>query len=141
VIEFPNAAERLEAHIGVIVEGKSGVAHECDVVVIPESEGTLCRLRSVNPRHSKIVIAVECKYYSGQIPLNLARSFIGLVSDIGSTHAHSHFAVNTGSDTAEKLLATQKRHWDSGLLPSSSAEQSMTAAFVKTFRDYQARRR
>lgn len=140
VIEFPNT-ERLEAHIGVIVEGKSGVAHECDVVVLPESEGYLCRLRSVNPRHSKIVIAVECKYYTGQIPLNLARSFIGLISDISCTYGQCHFAVNTGSTTAEKLLAKQKRQWDSALLPATDAEQSITAAFTKTFRDYQVRSR
>jgi hypothetical protein len=49
--------------------------------------------------------------------------------------------VNTGSATAEKLLAQQKRQWDSGLLPSSDAEQSITAAFTKTFRDYQVRSR
>ena len=141
VLDFPNTSERLEAHIGVIVEGRSGVAHECDVVVLPESEGRLCRLRSVNPRPSRIVIAVECKYYTGQIPLNLARSFIGLLSDISCTYGQSHFAVNTGSATAEKLLAKQKRQWDSGLLPASDAEQSITAAFTKTFRDYQVRSR
>lgn len=141
VLRFPGNVEPLEAHLGVIVEGKSGVAHECDVVVVLQSEAALCRLRSVNPRHSKIVIAVECKYYTGQIPLGLARSFIGLLSDIDSTYAQCHFAVNTGSATAEKLLAKQKRQWDSNLLPETAGEQSITSAFKKTFRDYQVRKR
>jgi hypothetical protein len=140
LLTFPQT-DPLEVHIGVIVEGKSGVAHECDVVVLPHSEGRLCRASAVNPRHSQIVIAVECKYYTGQIPLNLARSFVGLLSEISCTYGQCYFVVNTGSWTAEKMLAKQKRHWESDLLPNTASEQSITASFAKALRDYQVRNR
>lgn len=42
VIEF-RGCPALEAHIGVRVQGKSGVTHECDVLVLPSTEANLSR--------------------------------------------------------------------------------------------------
>jgi hypothetical protein len=37
VIAFPNCPE-LEAHVGIYVEGRSGVLNECDVAVLDRDE-------------------------------------------------------------------------------------------------------
>src|SRR5690242_12125644 len=42
LIQFPGKPE-LEAHIGIKIQGKSRVPHECDVVVLPSSEADTCR--------------------------------------------------------------------------------------------------
>src|SRR5438132_13972232 len=72
----------LEAHVGVRVQGSSGVLHECDIAVLTGAEAATCRLDQVGPRQSKVIVAVECKFYSVALPLGLARGFVGLVSDL-----------------------------------------------------------
>src|ERR1700761_6025793 len=43
----------LETHVGVRVQGKSGVLHECDVLVLPRAEADLSRSRDVAPRGTR----------------------------------------------------------------------------------------
>jgi hypothetical protein len=76
LIQFPGKPE-LEAHIGIKIQGKSRVPHECDVVVLPSSEADTCRSTNAHPRHSSIVIAAECKYYYSNLPFRLSREFLG----------------------------------------------------------------
>jgi hypothetical protein len=65
VIEF-GQAPALEVHVGVKVQGSSGVEHECDVVVVDADEASLCRRERTSPRAYKCLIAIECKYYAAQ---------------------------------------------------------------------------
>ena len=115
-IALPNAP-LIEAHMGVQVAGRSEVLHECDVAVLPHTEAQTCRVNSVHPRSSKLILAVECKFYTVSLPLHLARSFIGLGVDIGA--GDCHFVVNTNSYVIEKLLAHHKRHWEHQLVPGA----------------------
>jgi hypothetical protein len=72
VLDFSDSP-RLEVHVGVQVLGKSGVLHECDVLVLPEEEAALCRQNEVAPKGSRCLLAIECKYYGSYLALGLAR--------------------------------------------------------------------
>jgi hypothetical protein len=48
VIDFPQRPP-LEAHIGVMIAGKSGVLHEADVMVVRRAEALTCRREGVPP--------------------------------------------------------------------------------------------
>ncbi len=119
VIEFPNKPP-LENHIGVRVVGKSGVLHECDVAVIEQAEAETCRRSTVPPRSHKVLIAVECKFYTTLLHLNLARAFIGLTTDI--SNGNRFFVSNTQSESVERLLSNRKRDWEHNLTPRATIE-------------------
>lgn len=55
----------LEAHVGVRVQGKSGILHECDVLILSVAKADLSRCNEVAPRGTRSLIAIECKYYAG----------------------------------------------------------------------------
>jgi hypothetical protein len=61
VVEF-GTAPTLETHVGIFVQGSSGVEHECDVAVLDADEAALCRREKTTPRASKCLLAIECKY-------------------------------------------------------------------------------
>ena len=52
----------LEAHLGVYVEGASGVLHECDVVVVDRSEAQACRVSQASPRSARVLIAPSASF-------------------------------------------------------------------------------
>lgn len=140
IIEFPNKPI-LEAHVGVMVSGKSGVLHECDVLVLHRTEAEACRQSSVIPRHSKVVLSVECKFYTANIPLGLARSFMGLVSDLSSgSQTCCFFVVNTGSTNVEKLLAHHNKFWEHQISPSFAVDvERLRNAFQNIFKNFKAK--
>jgi hypothetical protein len=138
-IAFPNCP-LLEGHIGVRVAGRSEVLHECDVAVLPQTEAQTCRQNRVHPRSSKLVLAIECKFYTVSLPLDLARSFIGLGVDLGT--AGSHFVVNTESEVIEKLLAHHGRNWEHQVLPEAQLNvDRLRNSFQKAFKNFIARNR
>jgi hypothetical protein len=103
VIQFGPRTPLLEAHIGVMVQGNSGVRHECDVVVLDSDEARTCRQVGASPRSRKCILAIECKYYLTSLPLGVARGFAGLKDDLGQTRVI--FSANTTSDKVRKYLA------------------------------------
>jgi len=90
----------LEAHIGVRVQGKSGILHECDVLVLPVAEAELSRANEVAPRGTRSLIAIECKYYTGYLSLQLARGFHGLHADLGVKNPY--FIANLQAQRVER---------------------------------------
>lgn len=100
VISFGPSIPELEAHIGVRVEGTSGVEHECDVLVLEASEARNCRSGLRSPKASKCVLAVECKYYLSHLPLGVARSFAGLKKDLAKPELIFASDNNSGSVNA-----------------------------------------
>jgi len=136
VILFPDKTP-LEVHVGVRVVGKSGVLHECDVAVIEQSEAETCRQKQVPPRSSKVLIAVECKFYSTPLQLHLAREFIGLTTDLSVTKPI--FVSNSSSDSLEKLLSGRARAWEHNLVPSATVEvMRLRHKFQDAFQTYKA---
>lgn len=103
VIQF-GQAPALEAHVGVRVQGSSGVLHECDLVVLDSDAAELCRQTRKDPLATKCLLAIECKYYtSSGLALGLARGFVGLSVDLGS-RVHPLFVANIASDSVTKYL-------------------------------------
>ena len=137
VISFPNKVP-LEAHIGVRVVGKSGVLHECDVAVIEQIEAEICRQRSVPPRSSKVLIAIECKFYSTPLQLSLARAFIGLTTDLSVPKPI--FVSNSSSNSLEKLLTGREREWEHNVVPWATVEvMRLRHKFQDAFKKYKSR--
>ncbi|HEU5374200.1 MAG TPA: hypothetical protein VFV38_02085 [Ktedonobacteraceae bacterium] len=137
----------LEAHVGVRVVGTTGVLHQCDIAVIKQEEADRCRRESrpaqpgqsaywVSPKQSELILAVEAKFYDeADLDLDLARSFIGLVSDI--SRPSYHFVASTSSNSVERLLTKKKKNWEHNIVPASTIEVTrLINAFQTTFRNF-----
>jgi hypothetical protein len=136
LIQF-DGKEALEAHMGVRVAGASGVPHELDVCVIRRSEAVTSRARQVHPRSRKVVIAVECKFYTTNLSLALARAFIGLATDVRATD--SFFVSNASSEPVEKLLTARKRKWGNRVYPGETIDvDRLRNEFQIAFRNFKA---
>ena len=128
----------LEAHIGIYVSGKSKVNHECDVAVLYKDEADTCRNESVNPRSSKVLLAVECKYYlSSSLGVNLGRSFLGLINDI---YVNGRFFVSTqNTGSVDRLFSRHNKEYEIGLSPMTpDLEVRLRGSFEKMFRNFKA---
>jgi hypothetical protein len=151
IIEFPNKPV-LEAHIGVLVEGESGVLHECDVAVITREEAARCRRESqlawsgspaiwISPNTAKIVLSVECKFYQrANLGIDLARSFLGLTFDM-SAKCIKYFVTSTSSNSVDVLLNSKGKSWYSNILPGTVGAEMLQSAFQKTFENFITSRR
>jgi hypothetical protein len=126
----------LEAHLGVYVEGASGVLHECDVVVVDRSEARACRINQASPRSAKVLIATECKFYAATPSLGLGRGFLGLISDI--TAKDSFFVMNRKAPSIERLLARRRRHTcRESIIPANTDDVDLLMnSFRSAFREY-----
>lgn len=125
----------LEAHMGVYVTGKSGLIHEADVLVLLSEEAQLSRQNQVPPRSKRAIIAAECKFYSSNLRLGLARAFVGLCSDLSSRECF--FVTNASSISVEKLLTHQRKKWQSRVVPAEAvAVERMRNALQDAFKDF-----
>ena len=137
-LHFP-LAPVLEAHVGIYVSGKSKVNHECDVAILDQGEANTCRDQCVHPRSSKVLLAIECKYYlSSSLGVDLGRSFLGLIDDI---YTDGRFFVSTQhKGSVDRLFSRHKKEFEIGLSPLTPDEEvRLRGSFEKIFRNYQAR--
>jgi hypothetical protein len=136
LISFPNCPD-LEAHVGIFVAGKSGVAHECDVAVLYSDEAYTCRQENAHPRSSQVVLAVECKFYvQSSMGIGLARSFLGLTTEIMQD---ARFFVGVSeSERVEALFAHHKKNWETGVSPIDAKRRDLRLKgdFERVFRNY-----
>jgi hypothetical protein len=133
VMRFPGAPV-LEAHVGIKVTGRSRVLHECDVAVLYKEEAELCRTEQVHPRSSKVLIAIECKFYTSAIQLHLGRGFLGLTSDI--YRKHRYFVTNSHSQSVIKLISHHESEWECGVVPNSAQADALSHSFARAFRNF-----
>ena len=82
IINFGDDIPALEVHLGIKLVGTSTVLHEADIAVLNSEAAELCRLNNYSPKSSIALLAVECKFYTSNLQLHLARSFLGLVQDL-----------------------------------------------------------
>jgi hypothetical protein len=136
VIRF-RGSPPLEAHVGVRVQGRSGVLHECDVLVLPVDEAELSRNNDVAPRGTRVLIAIECKYYAGHLSLKLARGFHGLHADLGVKNPY--FIANIKAQRIERYLTSLGRNWENGVIPNSQEATFFVGALRDAFKKYQSR--
>lgn len=133
-IEFTDAPP-LEAHVGVRVQGRSGVLHECDVMVLTRDEAEACRDEDRHPKNRHVVLAVECKYYVGSTPgPGLARGFLGLTQEI--RFRDCHFAINRSAEAIRKLLAHYDRRSSKNIDSGSIENNFARAKFRGVFENY-----
>ncbi|RAG82359.1 hypothetical protein DN069_27965 [Streptacidiphilus pinicola] len=146
VLTFPEAAvPDLEVHVGVYVRGRSGVRHECDVLILEASEAARGRTR-VRPDkepseladHRACVLAIECKYHAdGRLKLGEARGFEGLHVDL--VHPHTVLASNGRSGSVRRYLKDRNRGVAQSLTPNARPEvghvQQLIAAALRAHRD------
>lgn len=137
VIRFGQIAPALEAHVGVLVQGNSGVEHECDVLILEADEARTCRQVRTSPRTRSCILAVECKYYLAHLPLGMARGFAGLKDDLGQTHAI--FAANTTSNSVKKYLSHRKLTQEFGAIPGSSEVAHLRSHIREAFKAHVSR--
>ncbi|CAN5536478.1 hypothetical protein BH10ACT7_BH10ACT7_05570 [soil metagenome] len=127
----------LEVHVGVMVQGRSGVLDECDVLVLPAKEAQVCRESSVSPRGPASIIAVECKFYASPVGIGLARAYHGLQADLGVRFPR--FVTNVRSGSVEKYLTHLGREWENGVIPNTDESGYLIASFREAFKKYQAK--
>lgn len=140
-IRFPRCPT-LEAHLGVRVAGQSNVLHECDVSVLDQSEAELCRgvMQTLAPRSARVRIAVEAKFYTTAVGLQLGRSFLGLVRDLSADNVF--FIFNHEAESVERLLAHKKQQWENNIAPENDVPVGrLRSAFQIAFKNYKARTR
>jgi len=135
VLDFPGC-DSLEVHVGVRVQGRSGVLHECDVLVLSAAEADLSRDKEVAPRGTRSLLAVECKYYAGHLSLYLARGFHGLHSDLGLKFPF--FVSNMRAQRIERYLTYHNRSWETNVIPSSREERFFESQVREAFKRYQS---
>jgi hypothetical protein len=125
----------LEIHIGVMAEGASSVAHECDVLILLSREADYCRQNHAVPRAKYCVAAIECKYYSSPLPLGMARAFEGLCAD---TKAMGEVLLVSNTQNANSVTYLQKwkRSWERKVLPREPQVESLKAKIRKALRDH-----
>jgi hypothetical protein len=137
VVEF-GTAPALEVHVGVYVQGSSGVQHECDVLVLDADEAALCRSERTSPRAAKCLLAIECKYYAAYVPLNQARGFAGLSMDMGNRD-HSLFVANVGSGSVTKYLNRQKIARELHAVPGAPEIEGVQSLIREAFKAHVGR--
>jgi len=138
VLQFSGKA-LLEAHIGIYMEGRSGVIHEADISVIPRVERLRCRQGKLFPKASRAVMTVECKFYDTPLGINLGRNFIGLQTDFGRDTAF--FAMNQSEGSVGRLLDKHVKHWDHSVVPPYVNDVNRFIGQVQTvFKSYKVSR-
>ena len=93
----------LEAHIGIKVVGKVGVAHEFDLLVLPSDIAAICRAHKIDPRYSAVVSHAEAKYHGANLALHIGRAMVGLAYDCELANK-SVLVTNRNGLTVENLI-------------------------------------
>ena len=65
-----------ELHVGVRVQGNSGVLHEFDVVAFNEYEVAIARLKGLQPDHGATRLHVEAKFHTSDLSLGVAAALL-----------------------------------------------------------------
>jgi hypothetical protein len=131
----------LEVHTAVSVVGKSKVAHEADVLVLPKSDADRCRNFNLDPPGSAAELLIEAKYYTEAVGLGEGREFLGLISDVGAKN--KMFVATLAGRSVVNLFAGQQPavHHDIGVLPSRQGEVNLLAIVQRVMRFYRTSRR
>ncbi len=98
-----------EIHLDTKYVGSSEAIHEIDVSVFDHQTAQNIRANGGMPKAgSKLLMALECKFYDEEPGAVLARTFVGLVQDCTSQRL-SGFAANRGSRNLRRYLSKKGR--------------------------------
>ncbi len=91
------------------------------MLILTQEEADQSRSARVAPKARNCILAIECKFYSSNLPLNLARSFQGLGADSGDG-ARPTFVSNSTSGTVKRYLTHKRRDWEHGVVPGNNSQ-------------------
>lgn len=133
---FDLAGMAFEIHCGVEYRGTSDMTHELDVSILRATDAAECRLNPDDPSSASIFGAWECKFYDGRLDKGLARSFVGLVDDLGSNIRLAGFCSNNWHTQMPDFFEPKRRPYPhlvlTPLAPNSEARfVQMLAAELK----------
>lgn len=112
----------LEVHLGIMVTGRSGVAHEFDVVALTKIEADLARAQHRDPRWTSVAAHAECKFYGAPVGLDLARGLWGLSADC-RLRLKGGLASNSGpADSVTKVLGKHGVYYRPHTVPHNVAD-------------------
>lgn len=135
ILTLPNMTkDPLEVHTGVAVIGKSKVAHEADVLVLPASDARRCRLLGIDPPSHDAILVVEGKYYTTPVTLGTGRQFLGL--DVDLSARLKVLAATVTSSSVVHLLEARRKVYEVGVLPGRKAEHDLQERFAVALRGY-----
>ena len=94
-----------EIHADIEYVGQSGATHEIDVSIYDAQAAQNVRATGRSPRTNKsLIAAIECKFYTAQPGVDLARTFVGLATDCVSNKFKA-FVSNRSSPGIERFLS------------------------------------
>jgi hypothetical protein len=131
----------VEVHLGIYVAGSSNVPHECDLAVLDAAEASTARTAGIAPKAGKLLLAVEAKYYAANLPLRLAREYLGLHGDLGNV-AERMLVSNSSAPRVMTLLAHRLKtgSFRANVIPGVSLERDDFSSHVRTvFRTHRDR--
>ena len=135
VLTLPNQQkDPLEVHTGVAVVGKSKVAHEADVLVLPEGVAQRCRQLDIDPSSRSAILVVEGKYYTTPLTLGMGRQFLGLHGELSTRFVM--LAATVTHPSVVHLLEGRKQLYEVGVLPRRKAERDLQERFALALRAY-----
>jgi len=138
ILSLPDGSkDPLEVHTGVAVIGKSKVAHEADVLVLPHFDAERCRQLRIDPPSHVGRLVVEGKYYSTPVSLGIGRQFLGLTVDLSAKHML--LAATVTSSSVVHLLEGRSKSYEVGVLPGRKAEGDLQARIAIALRSYRQR--
>jgi hypothetical protein len=138
-LTLPSAPkDPLEVHTGVAVIGRSKVAHEADVLVLPEPDAMRCRQLGIDPASHDAILVIEGKYYTTPLSLGLGRQFLGLEGELSTRIVM--LAATVSSPSVVHLLEGRKKLYEVGVLPGRKAERDLQEHFAVALRAYRQAR-
>lgn len=105
-----------------MVTGRSGVAHECDVLVLTEAAAQAARHAGTHPTYRDVVLQAECKFYTGDLPLGLARGMRGLSADCSLGGLGGLVTNATRSVSVGQLILHNRLFYNPRLTPAYRME-------------------
>lgn len=104
--------KRFEVHVDVQYAGGSGAIHEVDLSIYDHKTAHSIRqsLGAPNtfPASSKLIGAIECKFYDKDLGTHLGRTFVGLLDDCGILR-FKVFVTNGNHSGLAKYFAVDRR--------------------------------
>ena len=137
VAEFRTAAglvAHCEVHLGIYVAGVSGVAHECDVAVLKQTEAQRSRDAKTHPRRRGLIGVIEAKHYVASPGIGIGRSFLGLAGELGSQRCALAFPARSSANLW-RLLAPKGCQCFDEVLPASEGASRLRAHLEQAIRN------
>jgi hypothetical protein len=128
---------KFELHLGVYVEGASGVRHECDVLLIHAASAAACRDQSRRPDPEEdCVVGLECKFYNPEdsLPLGIGRAAVGVNTDL--SQAPTGLVSSADNKSVRRLL----KRWRVSYKGKVTAGDSSTLAELDALAEEMLRR-